>query len=45
MITSGALRPEALITRTIGLDDVPEALCAMGIAPAAGVTIIEPVRA
>jgi threonine dehydrogenase-like Zn-dependent dehydrogenase len=42
LITSGALRPDLLITRTIGLADTPAALSAMGSAPTAGVTIIEP---
>jgi alcohol dehydrogenase len=42
MIGSGVLRPDVLVTRTIGLDGVPEALAGMGSTPYAGVTIIEP---
>jgi alcohol dehydrogenase len=44
MIGSGALRPELLVTRTIGLDEVPDALIAMGQAGTAGVTVVEPGR-
>ncbi|WP_055587688.1 zinc-dependent alcohol dehydrogenase family protein [Peterkaempfera griseoplana] len=42
MIAAGALRPDRLLTRTIRLDDAPEALTAMGAAPGAGVTVIAP---
>lgn len=42
LIGSSALRPDQLITRTIGLDAVPDALVAMGESPTAGVTIIRP---
>ncbi|MCZ0989090.1 zinc-binding dehydrogenase [Streptomyces diastatochromogenes] len=42
LVGSGVLRPDLLITRTIPLDAVPEALAAMGTAPGAGVTVIEP---
>ncbi|HEV8562213.1 MAG TPA: zinc-dependent alcohol dehydrogenase family protein [Actinophytocola sp.] len=42
LVTSGVLRPDLLVTRTIGLDAAPEALVAMGSAPGSGVTIIEP---
>jgi alcohol dehydrogenase len=40
LVSSGVLRPDLLVTRTIGLDETPAALMAMG--EAAGVTIIEP---
>jgi D-arabinose 1-dehydrogenase-like Zn-dependent alcohol dehydrogenase len=43
MIASGALRPDLLVTATIGLDEAPEALMAM--APSSGgVTVVEPHR-
>jgi alcohol dehydrogenase len=42
MIAFGALRPELLISRTIRLDEVPEALAGMESTPHAGVTVIEP---
>ncbi|HEU5475076.1 MAG TPA: zinc-dependent alcohol dehydrogenase family protein [Actinophytocola sp.] len=42
LITAGALRPELLITRTIGLAETPAALAAMGGPAAGGVTVIEP---
>ncbi|HEV2784326.1 MAG TPA: zinc-dependent alcohol dehydrogenase family protein [Actinophytocola sp.] len=42
MINAGALRPDLLVTATIGLDDVPNALAAMGSGSPTGVTIIEP---
>lgn len=41
-VRTGALRPDLLVTSTIGLDAAPAALAAMGDAPGAGVTIIEP---
>ncbi|MEU3276121.1 zinc-dependent alcohol dehydrogenase family protein [Streptomyces antibioticus] len=41
-VRSGVLRPDLLVTSTITLDAVPEALAAMGTAPGAGVTVIEP---
>lgn len=43
LVASGRLRPQDLLTRTIGLDEVPSAMAAMseGRAPA-GVTIIRP---
>ncbi|MEU8703334.1 zinc-dependent alcohol dehydrogenase family protein [Streptomyces sp. NPDC048680] len=44
MVRSGSLRPDLLVTSTIGLDAAPAALAAMGVAPAAGVTVIEPWR-
>jgi D-arabinose 1-dehydrogenase-like Zn-dependent alcohol dehydrogenase len=44
MITAGTLRPDLLITTTIDLDEAPAALVAMGSAPRAGVTMIEPSR-
>ena len=40
MIASGALRPELLVARTIGLDEAGDALSAMDDFPAAGVTVI-----
>jgi alcohol dehydrogenase len=42
LVRSGVLRPDLLVTSTIGLDDVPAALAAMGTAPGAGATVIEP---
>ncbi|WP_190013575.1 zinc-dependent alcohol dehydrogenase family protein [Streptomyces lucensis] len=42
MVRSGALRPDLLVTSTITLDAAPAALAAMGTAPGAGVTVIEP---
>ena len=42
LVGSGTLRPDLLVTRTIPLDAVPEALAAMDTAPGSGVTVIEP---
>ncbi|MFF1394396.1 zinc-dependent alcohol dehydrogenase family protein [Streptomyces sp. NPDC058287] len=42
MVRAGVLRPDLLVTSTITLDAAPAALEAMGTAPGAGVTIIEP---
>jgi alcohol dehydrogenase len=43
LVSSGVLRPDQLVTRVIGLDEVPDALAAMSTAsPPAGVTVIEP---
>ncbi len=42
LVRAGVLRPDLLVTSTIGLDAVPAALTAMGAAPGAGVTVIEP---
>ncbi|MFI2633153.1 zinc-dependent alcohol dehydrogenase family protein [Streptomyces collinus] len=42
LVRGGVLRPDLLVTSTIGLDDVPAALAAMGTAPGAGATVIEP---
>ncbi|MER7456675.1 zinc-dependent alcohol dehydrogenase family protein [Micromonospora sp. NPDC126480] len=42
LVTAGVLRPAELITRTIGLDDVPEALAAMDRPAAGGMTVIRP---
>lgn len=44
MITAGTLRPDLLITATIGLKEAPAALVAMGSSAGAGVTVIEPHR-
>ncbi|MFF5722739.1 zinc-dependent alcohol dehydrogenase family protein [[Kitasatospora] papulosa] len=44
MVRAGTLRPDLLVTSTIALDAAPVALAAMGTAPGAGVTIIEPAR-
>ncbi|GGO90624.1 hypothetical protein GCM10012280_36570 [Wenjunlia tyrosinilytica] len=44
MVASGAVRPDPLITETIGLDEVPAALVAMGTEAGCGVTVIEPHR-
>jgi D-arabinose 1-dehydrogenase-like Zn-dependent alcohol dehydrogenase len=42
LVRAGILHPDRLVTSTITLDAVPEALAAMGTAPGAGVTVIEP---
>ncbi|GGR66312.1 alcohol dehydrogenase [Streptomyces humidus] len=42
MVRSAAVRPDLLVTSTITLDDAPAALAALGTAPGAGVTVIEP---
>ncbi|MEU9453609.1 zinc-dependent alcohol dehydrogenase family protein [Streptomyces sp. NPDC048277] len=42
LVRAGILRPDRLVTSTITLDAVPEALAAMGTAPGAGVTVIQP---
>ncbi|MFI1762277.1 zinc-dependent alcohol dehydrogenase family protein [Streptomyces sp. NPDC020800] len=44
LVASGVLRPDRLVTRTIPLDAAPQALAAMGTAPGAGVTVVEPWR-
>ncbi|MFI9251581.1 zinc-dependent alcohol dehydrogenase family protein [Streptomyces sp. NPDC053069] len=44
LVRSGVLRPDLLVTSTITLDATPAALAAMGTAPGAGVTVIEPWR-
>jgi alcohol dehydrogenase len=42
-IADGSLRPDRLIGRTIGLDEAPAALAAMGDPPTvAGMTVIVP---
>ncbi|WP_371671356.1 zinc-dependent alcohol dehydrogenase family protein [Streptomyces sp. NBC_00289] len=42
LVRSGLLRPDLLVTSTIALDAAPAALAAMGTAPGAGVTVIQP---
>ena len=42
LVATGRLDPARLITRRIGLDDVPEALAAMSTSSPAGVTVITP---
>ncbi|WP_033313956.1 zinc-dependent alcohol dehydrogenase family protein [Streptomyces iakyrus] len=42
LVRSGVLRPDLLVTSTITLAGVPAALAAMGTAPGAGATVIEP---
>lgn len=42
LIRSGAVRPGDLVTRVIGLEDVPEALAAMSTGSTPGVTVIRP---
>jgi alcohol dehydrogenase len=42
LVRAGVLRPDRLVTSTIPLAAVPAALTAMGTAPGAGVTVIEP---
>ena len=44
MIERGELRPQQLIERTIGLEDVAEALPVLDTASPAGITIIDPHR-
>jgi threonine dehydrogenase-like Zn-dependent dehydrogenase len=44
LVRAGVLRPDLLVTSTITLDAVPDALAAMGSAPGAGATVIEPWR-
>ncbi|MFI5549810.1 zinc-dependent alcohol dehydrogenase family protein [Streptomyces sp. NPDC051738] len=42
LVRAGVLRPDLLVTSTIPLDAVPSALAALGTAPGAGATVIEP---
>lgn len=43
LVSSGAVRPGDLVTRVIGLDDVPDALAAMSMPGGApGITVIRP---
>lgn len=42
LVRAGVLRPDLLVTSHITLDATPAALAAMGTAPGAGVTVIEP---
>ncbi|MEV7342997.1 zinc-dependent alcohol dehydrogenase family protein [Streptomyces sp. NPDC093544] len=42
LVRAGVLRPDLLVTSTIPLSAAPTALTAMGSAPGAGVTVIEP---
>lgn len=42
LVATGRLDPARLITRRIGLDDVPEALAAMSASSPTGVTVIAP---
>jgi D-arabinose 1-dehydrogenase-like Zn-dependent alcohol dehydrogenase len=42
LVAAGTLRPDRLVTATIGLEETPAALAAMGATPPTGVTIIEP---
>lgn len=42
LIGSAAMRPDELVTRVIGLDDVPDALAAMSTASPPGMTVIRP---
>jgi alcohol dehydrogenase len=42
LVASGRLPAGRLVTREIGLDDVPVALPSMGLEPARGVTVIRP---
>jgi len=42
LVEAGRLRPGDLVTREIGLDEVPAALPAMGDGGAAGVTVVRP---
>ncbi|WP_439948127.1 alcohol dehydrogenase catalytic domain-containing protein [Streptomyces sp. BBFR109] len=42
LVAAGALRPDLLVTSTVPLAAAPDALAAMGTAPGAGVTVVEP---
>lgn len=42
MVSEGRLRPQDLVTASIGLEEAGPALMAMGTAPPAGITIIRP---
>ncbi|MGV9251287.1 zinc-dependent alcohol dehydrogenase family protein [Streptomyces sp. NPDC003697] len=42
LVDAGILRPDLLVTATIPLAAAPDALAAMGTAPGAGVTVIDP---
>ena len=42
LVQAGRLRPGDLVTREIGLDEVPEALVAMSEGAGPGVTVIRP---
>ncbi|MFC9543716.1 zinc-dependent alcohol dehydrogenase family protein [Streptomyces sp. NPDC056956] len=42
LVRAGRLRPDLLVTRTIGLDAAPAALAALDTAPGPGVTVIAP---
>jgi alcohol dehydrogenase len=44
LVRAGAVRPDLLVTSTIPLSAAPSALAAMGTAPGAGVTVVEPQR-
>ncbi|MFJ3493308.1 zinc-dependent alcohol dehydrogenase family protein [Streptomyces sp. NPDC086091] len=44
LVSAGVLRPDLLVTATLGLDAAPQALAALGSAPGSGVTVIEPWR-
>jgi alcohol dehydrogenase len=45
LLASGALQPELLVTRRVGLDDAGAAMAAMDAPTGPGMTIIEPARA
>ena len=42
LVASGALAPERLVTRRIGLEQAGEALAAMGTPTGSGITLVEP---
>lgn len=44
LVAAGTVRPDLLVTSVIGLAAAPDALAAMGSAPGAGVTVIDPWR-
>ncbi|MFB7598419.1 zinc-dependent alcohol dehydrogenase family protein [Streptomyces sp. NPDC056160] len=44
LVVAGAVRPDLLVTRSIGLSAAPQALAEMGAAPGAGVTVVDPWR-
>jgi alcohol dehydrogenase len=42
LVTAGVLRPDLLVTGTIGLDDAPAALTAMDRPGSGGIRLIQP---
>ncbi|HVV24372.1 MAG TPA: zinc-dependent alcohol dehydrogenase family protein [Pseudonocardiaceae bacterium] len=44
LVADGTLRPDLLVSDTIGLDEAGQALAAMGTRPTSGITVIDPHR-